>query len=363
MKKIVVNILQFLLSLSIGSTILYFVYQHQSKAYTTDCMEEGNPASACNLIDKLFDDFQHTNFWWIGLVMLAFLASNYSRTAKWMILLKPLGYQPRFINGYLSILVAYFANIFIPRIGEVARAGIFSKYEKIPVEKVMGTIVVDRVVDVLCLLLAFCLALFFEFDKLWGYIEQRSGQESGGGSSTKWLILGILAAMAGVIFLLREKLARTAIFQKILKLVHGFWEGILTVRKLERPWLFIFHSLNIWFLYFLMTWLGFKAFGPTSHLDMRAALTVFAFGTLGMVIPSPGGMGTFQGLVTGVLTLFYNIKGDDAFSVANIIFFLIQIGLNSVMGLIAFVLLPLLNKNYEPKVADEWSEKLREVSG
>lgn len=358
MKKIVVNILQFLLSLSIGSTILYFVYQHQSKAYTSDCMNEGNPASACNLMDKLFDDFQHTNFWWIGLVMLAFLVSNYSRTVKWMILLKPLGYKPRFVNGYLSILVAYFANIFIPRIGEVARAGIFSKYEKIPVEKVMGTIVVDRVVDVLCLLLAFSLALFFEFDKLWGYIEQSSGQSQGGGG-TKWVVLGILAFVSFVIYLLRKKLAKTAIFQKIMTLVHGFWEGILTVGKLERPWLFIFHSLNIWFLYFLMTWLGFKAFGPTSHLDLRAALTVFAFGTLGMVIPSPGGMGTFQGLVTGVLTLFYGIKGDDAFSVANIIFFLIQIGLNSVAGLFAFVLLPLLNKNYEPESA---REQEREVS-
>lgn len=358
MKKIVVNILQFLLSLSIGSTILYFVYQHQSKAYTSDCMNEGNPASACNLMDKLFDDFQHTNFWWIGLVMLAFLVSNYSRTVKWMILLKPLGYKPRFVNGYLSILVAYFANIFIPRIGEVARAGIFSKYEKIPVEKVMGTIVVDRVIDVLCLLLAFCLALFFEFDKLWGYIEQNSGQSQGGGR-TKWVVLGILAFVSIVIYLLRKKLAKTAIFQKIMTLVHGFWEGILTVGKLERPWLFIFHSLNIWFLYFLMTWLGFKAFGPTSHLDLRAALTVFAFGTLGMVIPSPGGMGTFQGLVTGVLTLFYGIKGEDAFSVANIIFFLIQIGLNSVAGLFAFVLLPLLNKNYEPESA---REQVREVS-
>ncbi len=344
MKRIVVNILQFLLSLSIGSTILYFVYQHQSKAYMLDCMKDGAPAASCSLMDKLFDDFGQTNFWWIALVMLAFLASNYSRTAKWMILLKPMGYRPRFINGYLSILVAYFANIFIPRIGEVARAGIFSKYEKIPVEKVMGTIVVDRVVDVLCLLLAFCLALFFEFDKLWGYVEQNSGQGDGGGSNIKWLVLGILAALAGIVFLLRKKLAQTAIFQKIMKLVAGFWEGIRTVGKLERPWLFIFHSLNIWFLYFLMTWLGFKAFGPTSHLDLQAALTVFAFGTLGMVIPSPGGMGTFQGLVTGVLTLFYGIKGDDAFSVANIIFFLIQIGLNSVLGLIAFVLLPLVNR-------------------
>jgi hypothetical protein len=254
----------------------------------------------------------------------------------------------------LSILVAYFTNLFIPRIGEVIRAGVFSKYEKIPVEKVMGTIVVDRVVDVLCLLLAFGLALLFEFDKLWGYIEESGGGgAAGSGSNLKWILLAGFAAVAGLVFLLRKQLAQTAIFQKILKMVAGFWEGIRTVGQLDRPWLFVFHSLNIWVLYFLMTWLGFKAFGPTSHLDMRAALTVFAFGTLGMVIPSPGGMGTFQGLVTGVLTLFYGINGNDAFSVANIIFFLIQIGLNAVMGLIALVLLPVLNKNYEPVAVDE----------
>ncbi len=347
MKKLAVNTLQFLLSLGLGSTILYLVYQHQNKSYVQECMAKGNAAEACNLMDKLVADFQQTNFGWIALVMVAFLVSNYSRTAKWMILLKPLGYQPRFINGFLSILVAYFTNLFIPRIGEVIRAGIFSKYEKIPVEKVMGTIVVDRVVDVLCLLLAFGLALIFEFEKLWGYIEQNSGQ-GGSSSNTKWLVLGGMAAVAGLVFLLRKKLAQTAIFQKIQKLLLGFWEGIRTVGQLDRPWLFIFHSLNIWLLYFMMTWLGFKAFGPTSHLDLRAALTVFAFGTLGMVIPSPGGMGTFQGLVTGVLTLFYGINSNDAFSVANIIFFMIQIGLNAVMGLIALVLLPLLNRNYEP---------------
>lgn len=353
MNKLFKNILQFLLSLGLGSTILYFVYQSQSKTYVADCMAKGNAVADCNLMDKLIGDFQQTNFGWIALVMLAFLASNYSRTAKWMILLKPLGYRPKFANGFLSILVAYFTNLFIPRIGEVIRAGVFSKYEKIPVEKVMGTIVVDRVIDVLCLLLAFGLALVFEFDKLWGYISQDNGAAANGaGGNGKWLILGGMAAAAGIVFLLRKKLMQTAFFQKIMKMLAGFWEGIRTVGKLDRPWLFVFHSLNIWLLYFIMTWLGFKAFGPTSHLDLRAALTVFAFGTLGMVIPSPGGMGTFQGLVIWVLSSFYAIKGDDAFSAANIIFFLIQIGLNAVMGLLALLILPVLNKNYHPLIED-----------
>lgn len=353
MKNTVKNILQFLLFLGIGAVILYLVYRSQNTAYLADCAERGIPASACNLLDKLVADFKSTNFGWIGLVALAFIASNWSRTAKWLMLLEPLGYRPRFVNGFLTILVAYFANLGLPRMGEVVRAGVLSKYERLPPEKVMGTIVVDRVVDVLCLGLVFLLALFFEGEKLWS-----TGEFVDGNLKTevvkepvfsKWALLGGFALLAAALFIARKWLAQTAIFQKILGMVKGFWEGIRAVAKLRNPWLFVLHSLNIWVMYFLMTWLGFQAFGPTAHLGLLAALTVFAFGTLGMVIPSPGGMGTFHFLVITALTGFYGIQGDDAFSVANIIFFSIQIGLTSLLGIAALVLLPMINKNYEPR--------------
>lgn len=145
-------------------------------------------------------------------------------------------------------------------------------------------------------------------------------------------------------------MAGSALFKKILGMLKGFWEGIKSVAKLRNPWLFALHSLNIWVMYFVMTWLGFQAFGPTAHLGLMAALTVFAFGTLGMVIPSPGGMGTFHFLVITALTAFYGIKGDDAFSVANIIFFSIQIGLTSLLGIAALLILPIYNKHYHPHV-------------
>ncbi len=297
-------------------------------------------------------DFKSANFGWIALVLLAFVISNVSRTIKWNLLLEPMGYQPRFINGFLSILVGYFANLGLPRMGEVVRAGVFSKYENIPAEKVMGTIVVDRVVDVLCLALAFGLALIFESEKLLGYLQEKmgGGEEGGssGGSVLLWLALIGVAGLAGL-FVFRKKIAQTALFQRLNKILKGFWEGIQAVLRLKRPGLFIFHSLNIWVLYFLMTWLGFQAFGPTAHLDMRAALTVFAFGTLGMLIPSPGGMGTFHALVIASLTLFYGINSNDAFSVANIIFFSVSIGFNITLGLVSLILLPILNKNYKKR--------------
>lgn len=355
MNKIVKNILQFLLFLGIGAVILYLVYRSQNTAYLADCAQRGIPEAECNLLEKLLNDFKSTNFGWMGLVGLAFLVSNYSRTAKWQMLLEPLGYRPRFLNGYLSILVAYFANLGLPRMGEVVRAGVLSKYENLPPEKVMGTIVVDRVVDVLCLVLVFLLAVIFEGQKLLNYddllgekVQEEVAQEP---SYTKWAIAGFVVAVLIFVYLMRRRLAGSAMFQKVLAMFWGFWEGIKSVARLRNPWLFILHSLNIWVMYFVMTWLGFQAFGPTAHLGLLAALTVFAFGTLGMVIPSPGGMGTFHFLVITALTTFYGIRGEDAFSVANIIFFTIQIGLTSLLGIAALLILPIYNKHYHPHPA------------
>lgn len=375
MQNLLRNFLQFLFFLSIGCVILFLVYRSQNEAYknecciqnipqweTTDsqsekdallkeCREAGIAETACvPLLDKLISDFGKVKYGWIALVLLAFVVSNISRTYKWKMLLQPMGFNPRPINCFLSILVSYFANLGLPRLGEVVRAGVLSKYEKLPVEKVMGTIVVDRVVDMLCLVLAFGLALLFESEKILGFLAENKTEEVEEVAGFPWKTVVLLAFILGgvLLFSFRKRLAGSVVFKKVMGILQGFWEGIKTVRQLENPWLFVFHSLSIWVLFFVMTWLGFKAFGPTEHLDLRAALLVFVFGTLGMVIPSPGGMGTFHFLVITALTLFYGIKGDDAFSIANIIFFCVQIGFNSLLGILALVLLPIINRQPKP---------------
>ena len=375
MQNLFRNIFQFLLFLSIGCVILFLVYRSQNEAYKdecciknipqwesvtsktekdkllADCRAAGTAESACEpLLDKLISDFGKVKYGWIALVLLAFVVSNISRTLKWKMLLKPMGYQPRFVNCFLSILVSYFANLGLPRMGEVVRAGILSKYEKLPVEKVMGTIVVDRVVDVFCLGLAFGLALLFESEKILGFLAENKAEEGEVPVGFPWKTAILIAFVVGgsMVYLFRKRLAGSVVYKKASGILQGFWEGIKTVRQLDKPWLFVFHSLSIWVMFFVMTWFGFKAFGPTDHLDLRAALLVFVFGTLGMVIPSPGGMGTFHFLVIAALTLFYGIKGDDAFSVANIIFFCVQIGFNSLLGITALVLLPIINQQPKP---------------
>ncbi len=350
MKKRLFQILQFLLFLGIGVGILYLVYRHQNAAFLSDCQQRGIPPENCNLLQKLLSDFAHADFGWIALVLVAFVISNVNRSIKWLMLLRPLGYSPRFRNAFLSILVGYFANLGLPRMGEVVRAGILARYEHIPAQKVMGTIVTDRLVDLVCMALSLGLALLFEFEKIRDYFGS-GWQEltAGANSRSTWLIIVALVAVpAALVYTFRHQLKRTTLYQRLLSLLYGFYEGIMSIRKVERPGWFIFHSLSIWVLYFVMTWLGFKAFEPTSHLGIGAALTVFVFGTLGMVIPSPGGLGTFHALVIAALTLFYDVRGDDAFSVANIIFFSISIGFNALLGIMALLLLPIVNRNYQP---------------
>ncbi|GAB4255343.1 MAG: lysylphosphatidylglycerol synthase transmembrane domain-containing protein [Saprospiraceae bacterium] len=349
MNKTLSNILKFLFFLSLGAGILYMVYKSQNEAFLADCAQRGIAEQDCNLIDKLINDFKSVNFGWLVMVLVAFLISNFNRSMKWLILLRPLGYRPRFINAFLAILVGYFANLGLPRMGEVVRAGIVAKYEKVPAEKVLGTIVVDRVVDLVLMALAFGLVLIFEYDKIAYYLSELSATDKESSGPGLLVILGVLFSVLLILgFVFRKRLMKTALYEKIYKLFFGFYEGLMTVRKLDTPGWFIFHSVSIWVLYFLMTWFGFLSFGPTANLSISAALTVFAFGTLGMVIPSPGGMGTFHAMVIAALTLFYGIQGDDAFSAANIIFFTISIGSNVLMGLLSLLLLPIVNRDYEP---------------
>ena len=172
--------------------------------------------------------------------------------------------------------------------------------------------------------------------------------DSVGGLGNILLVLTLAGLGAlGLVFLFRKQLMQTKFFKKIVNILLGFWEGIQTVRKLDKPWLLIFHSVNIWFMYFVMTYLCFFAFEPTSHLGPVVGLIVFVFGGWGIVIPSPGGMGTYHFLAQTALSM-YGVSGEDGFSWANISFFSIQLGCNITIGILALLLLPWFNRNYTP---------------
>lgn len=341
------KILQFLLFLGIGVSILWLVFRSQNTAFQEQCRLDGIPSDQCSLTDKLLHDFSTVHIGWMLAVAAAFTVSNIFRALRWQMLMEPLGHRVGFTNSLLSILLGYFANLGFPRMGEVVRAGSLARYEKIPVEKVVGTMVVDRLMDFICLVAVVGLAFVFEGKTLLDFIARNQGSGGQSGSllqnSVVLTILGLMVAGVAGIFIFRDKISHLPVYQKIAKLVKGFWDGLRSVFKLKRPTLFLLYSGGIWLMFYLQCWFNLIAFPPTASLSAGAALMIFVFGTLGMVIPSPGGMGTFHALAIAGLAL-YGIGGGDAFSYANIAFFAIQIFYNIVGGVLALVLLPVLNK-------------------
>jgi glycosyltransferase 2 family protein len=344
MKKVI----QFTLFLGLGVAVMTLVFRNQNNAFQAQCRLDGIPADQCSLIDKLWTDFSSVHIGYMLLVIAAFTFSNVCRALRWQMLLEPLGHRVRFYNSFLAILLGYFANLGFPRMGEVVRVGSLARYEKIPVERVMGTLVIDRLMDMLCLLTVIGLAFLLEGDALMAFITQnKSGDGASGGSLWRnplvLSVSGLGIVGAGVAWLLRERLLQWALFKKIAGVLGGFRAGLQSVFRLRQVGLFLVYTVLIWLMFYLQCLLNLQAFPPTAHLGAGAALMIFVFGTLGFVIPSPGGMGTFHALCIAALAL-YGIAGSDGFSYANIAFFAIQIFYNLVAGVLSLILLPILNR-------------------
>ena len=287
---------------------------------------------------KILNDFASADYFWLFMVVAAFTVSNISRMMRWKMLLAPLGVQMNKLNGFLTIMLGYFANLGLPRSGEFIRAGTLARYEDVEFEKVMGTVVVDRIIDVVSLLIAILLAFVFSFSDITAFLDSMDV------SFGSIKILGVLAVfgLLGLVVLIYfvRKYPDNFLVKKLL----GFYEGIKSIRGIDKPFWFVFHSVLIWLMYFTMTWVGLYAFEPTAHLGASAGLLIFVVGSLGIVIPTPGGMGTYHALVGACLAMVYGLSQADGFSFANIIFFTLQIGANILFGVLALILLPLLNR-------------------
>lgn len=362
------SIAKFVVFLSVGLAILYFVYLNQAAAYELECQCKTAQPCTQTLIQKIIGDFKGTNLLWLFVILMAFMISNVSRAMRWNQLIEPLGYTPKVHNTFFATMIGYMVNLALPRAGEIAKPATVARYEKIPLDKLVGTIVVDRIFDVLMLLLVTGLTFLTQFNYLYDFLFGE-GQpkaeclqpivEQTDGLVIPWLLLfqiglglGVLAAV--VIAIKWKTVKETALAKKVLALLRNFGTGIRTVFQLRRPGMFVVHTLIIWVMYYLMLYLCFFAYGPTAGLSPMAALLAFTFGTFGMVIPSPGGMGTYQIAVTAALVI-YGLGEADAFAFANIMFFTITIFGNIIFGLMAYLLLPILNKNYEPVLPEHHS--------
>ena len=318
----------------------------QNNGYQEECKLQGIPEADCNLLRKVLADFKSANYLWILVVLGAYVLSNIIRAIRWRMLIRPMGYNASLINAFLTLMLGYFANLGFPRLGELLRPASLARYENIPMEKLVGTVVSERVIDFICLGIIILLSLVLEFRIISEFIVSNGGfTEKISGILTHPLFWTVIILGFGLLWFIsrQDRFKQSRFYLKLKEIIHGFGEGLKTIFKLQNPWLFIGYSLTIWLLYYLMTYLCFSAFLPTAHLGLKAGLVIFTLGTLGIVIPTPGGMGSYHFLLGEGLKV-YGLSSGDSFSFANIIFFSIQIFCNIFIGLIAVILLPIINK-------------------
>ena len=294
--------------------------------------------------DKFTKALAKSKFWLIIPIFFILALSHFIRALRWRLIMEPLGYKPSIMNTFLAVLIGYLANLAIPRLGEVLKCTLLAKYEKVPAEKIVGTIVAERAFDVISLGIVFLLALTLQFNVIKaGWQQLQSGGSTATSSNyTLLIILGIIAFLVIVavilFFTLRHKFE--SIISPIKKIIKGIWEGVISATKLKKHNLFFFYSFSIWFLYLLATYIGLYGTEGTAS-SFSTAISCLAYASIGMII-TPGGIGAYAYFMAKVLEL-NGIEYTLGLANGTLQWFS-QVIIVIVLGGLALIMLPFINK-------------------
>lgn len=283
------------------------------------------------------------NYFWVLVSLLIGLLSHISRTLRWGLMIEPISHKPGFVNTFLAVMVGYLMNMALPRMGEISRCGVLSRYEKISFTKLFGTVVAERLIDVVSLLILLMIVVVMQFGKMLSFIEKNPEISDKITSVVKSPIL-----IAGFVILLilayffRNTFKETAVFKRLKALLLNFREGFVSIRNIRQKGWFWFHSVFIWFCYYLMLYVIFFAFDFTSDLNPIAGLTTFVLASFGMVAPVQGGIGAYHFMATEGLAL-YGVPHEN-----GVIFAFVAHTSSTVMiiavGLFSLLALPFINR-------------------
>jgi uncharacterized protein (TIRG00374 family) len=289
----------------------------------------------------LWEGIKSAHYGWVILTVLIGIVAYFIRAQRWRLLINPLGYKPTLGAVYSAVIIGYFANLLFPHLGEVARCGALNKSDKIPFDKLVGTVVVERVFDMLCLIAIVLATFFLRIESFGKFLQNNVLQKFSEGSSSLPVVLALVALAGGAatVFLVwrfREKLRRYAPVKKVWGFVKGIGDGLKSFATMQRRWQFLLHSLLLWTCYWLMAWLVLYAIPATAHLGAVDGLVIMVLGSFGIIAPTNGGLGAFHAITSiGMLSIF-GIPENDGLLYATIshesqLLFMI------VLGLVAYV--------------------------
>jgi uncharacterized protein (TIRG00374 family) len=285
-------------------------------------------------LETLGKYFKEANYSYIFLGLFFGILSHLSRAYRWKFMLEPLGFKPKFVNSVLAVLVGYLVNLALPRAGEISRATVMANYEKIPFEKGFGTIVAERIADLIMMLTIVAITLFVQFDFIYDLLTKNFDPSK--------IIIGLAILVIGfLIFRSFVKKATSGFLLKIKTFVSGLIEGVTSIFKMKNKWAFIFHTVFIWVMYVAMFWATIPAI---SGLEVPFGGILIGFIAGGFSIAATnGGIGLYPVAVAGALALF-NIAAEPA-TAFGWIMWTAQTAMIIVFGGLAFLLLPIYNKN------------------
>lgn len=284
------------------------------------------------------------NYWLIVPIFILLVISNLLRAARWSLLIRPLHYHPRLFNVFAAVMIGYLTNLAIPRAGEISRCGVLARYEKIPVDKLIGTMIAERAVDVITMVVLLFFSVIIQLDIVGEFFFhqflRRQGNAAGKSYSIWVIAVAVMLVMLGVWIMMRY-FSHLRVYRKMRISIIRIGRGFRTVLHMRGNIWFFIYTVLMWAVYLIMVKIGFYCLAETQQLGLKAALAVLTFGSVGMLMPTQGGIGPYQLIVEKILTLFsVPVKISVAMSW---ILWIAQMGLYLVIGFIVLLILPMLN--------------------
>lgn len=295
--------------------------------------------------DEMIQEMSNADYFWAAVGLVLAIISHVFRSLRWNLLIRSMGYKTRLSTTFYAVMIGYMANTAVPRMGEFMRCGVLSKKEKIPFNALFGTVISERLFDLLVLLILLIAVVLSQWTLLGDFVIRMTNPFIEKIGSNIYL----LSLVSGLAFLLlatgiwfyykkRHSLRQLPAFEKIHHLLTGLGQGIRTIDRMQQKGLFLFHTFMIWLFYTLMIYIPFRMLPETADLNFMAAITLLAIGSLGIVAPVPGGIGAYHFIAKAVLTELYAVSGNAAGSFA-VITHAAQTLLNVLTGAIGYVIM------------------------
>lgn len=332
MRPVIKRYFRILLFLSAGVLLLYLITRGQD-------------------VEQIVQELRQANYIWIFLAMVCAIVSHFLRAVRWNRLIRTMGYQTSAFQTFYAVMTGYLANMAVPRMGEVTRCLTLSKASKTPFNALAGTVVAERVFDFFTIMAVVFFTIVFQFNFLRSFIRRTFISPAIQKGAENWIPLAVgiafvLLLIAALIVFMRHRQAKSGhsgLFYKVQSHFKGFINGVKTIKRMRGKGWFILHTILIWGLYYMTVYLCFFAIPATSHLSPVAGFTLLAVGSLGILAPVPGGIGTYHFLTIITLRELYEIAPEPATSYAYIAH-ANQIVVNIVLGIVAWIILSFQQK-------------------